>query len=58
MQVQNGVGDDPRRLLLVAPGRHHEDGDPSPPRGPEHYLIPLDDPLEEEDEGHVSSSWL
>lgn len=49
MQVEDGVGDDPRRFLLVATRRHHEDGDPSPPRSPEHDLVPLDDPLEEGD---------
>ena len=51
VQVEDGVGDDASSLLLVAPWRYHEDGEPPASGSPEHDLIPLHNALGEEDRG-------
>ncbi len=47
VQIQDGVSNDAGGFLLVAPWRHHKDGDSSSPCCPEDDLISLYDTLKE-----------
>lgn len=56
MQVDDRVSDDAGCFLLITTGCHHEYGDATSPRSPEHNLISFYNALAEEDKRKTTMS--